>query len=204
MMNSWSIISVATWLIASPLAGPGFHQTKPATDGEAIEAEIPQKGEGLKEAITAKQATEKPVKPSQVVLPAGYEIALVLSDDLSTKRQTKGSLFNLEVAQDVVIDGVLVIPQGAKVVGEVSSAQKKGMFGKSGSITARLLYVELADRTVRLQGEIGYNRRKKAGAVVSETLLTATAFGLISGRSAVIPKGTSVTARVAKDVVISS
>jgi len=136
------------------------------------------------------------------VLPAGTEIPLVLMEDLSTKKHSKGSLFNLEVAEDVSVNGRVIIPKSTRVVGEVTEAQKKGMLGRSGFLRARLLYAELPDRAIRLQGTIGEKAANKGENTAVEAASIGTGLFFISGRSASISKGTIVSGQLFKDLTV--
>ena len=46
----------------------------------------------------------------------------------------------------------MVIPAGSPATGEVTDVRRKGMWGKSGRITARVLNVRVGDRLIRLTG----------------------------------------------------
>lgn len=89
---------------------------------------------------------------TQAVLRAGTPIALRLSEQLTTrnKKSVVGSRFQMEVADPVLVDGQVVIPAGSPATGEVTAAKGSGMWGKSGKMTARLLYVRANGRQIRL------------------------------------------------------
>jgi hypothetical protein len=106
---------------------------------------------------------------SGLLIPAGTEIPLVMGETISSKTNVKGGLFHLFTVEDLTIDGVVAIPKGTKVLAELTRAEKKGAFGKSGKLEARLLYAELENGTIRLTGSIG--NRGKGGT--TETILTA-------------------------------
>ena len=48
----------------------------------------------------------------------------------------------MTVTQDVVSDGIVVIPRGTRAVGEITLRSGRGMFGKSGKmdVTFRLKF----------------------------------------------------------------
>lgn len=140
------------------------------------------------------------IKPAKLTLQIGTRIPLRLLDELSTKRTPRGQTFRLEVAEDIVVSGQLVIPAGTIAVGEVTRSDAKGAFGKSGKLEARVLYLEMSGRTVRMSGMLG-----AAGqGGTTETVLTAVAAGLfafaITGKSAVIPVGTPLAASLDRSI----
>lgn len=82
------------------------------------------------------------VVPQQVtgdVLRAGAPIPVVLSEPLTTKGKSLkvGQRVRLEVAQDVMVNGRLVIPARSPVEGVLTEVRNKGMWGKSGGSNSR-------------------------------------------------------------------
>ena len=132
----------------------------------------------------------------------GTEVSLILLDDLSTKTSPKGTPFDLEVAEDVVKDGHVLIPAGTRAVGEVTRSDPKGAFGESGKIEAAIMYMVLGGKPVRMSGRL--SAAGKGGT--TETVLTAVAAGLmacaVTGKSATIPKGTQLRAYLDRNVTI--
>lgn len=141
--------------------------------------------------------------PSTATLQIGTEVPLMLLDELSSKRTQKGASFHLEVSENVVANGVLVIPAGTQAVGEVTRSDPKGAFGKSGKLEARVLYMMLDDKPVRLSGTLNAHGK----GATAETVLTAAAVGalawIVTGKSAVLPKGAKLIALLDKPVTVS-
>lgn len=140
------------------------------------------------------------VEPTEQTLQIGSQVSFKLLDELSTKRSPRGQTFRLEVTEDVKIKGQLVIPSGTIAVGEVTRSDAKGAFGKSGKLEARVLYLEVSGRTVRMTGIL--SAAGKGGT--TETVLTAIAAGTlafaITGKTAIIPKGTALDASLDRSV----
>ena len=63
---------------------------------------------------------------SRVTVPAGTDLEISLVSDLNTKTTTAGSPISATVADDVVVNGVVVIPAGAEVTGHVVTASRSG------------------------------------------------------------------------------
>ena len=78
-----------------------------------------------------------------IFVEADTMIRLMVLNEVSTKIAKAGDRFPLRVDEDVIVNGVTVIPVGAKAWGEVLSAEESGVVGKSGKLGAKLLYVEL-------------------------------------------------------------
>lgn len=144
-------------------------------------------------------------QPNTNMLLVGTPVPLRLIDQLTTKdkRAKVGDRFSLEVTEAVSLNGVTVIPVGARAVGEVSFVRNKGMFGKSGLIETRLLYVRVQNRNLRITGHI--EDKGVAGGVGAGVATYATLVGglLVTGTSALIPVGTQVTGFLEEDVPVS-
>lgn len=140
------------------------------------------------------------------VLRVGTEVPLRLSEELTTKGKTLrvGSRFHLEVAEQVVVNGVTVIPVGSPAVGEITDVHNKGMWGKSGKLTARVLYVIANGRQIRLSG--GFDDKGVAGgvgAVAVSSLVFLPAGFFMTGTSAKVPAGTIVKSFIDEDVPLN-
>jgi hypothetical protein len=82
-----------------------------------------------------------PKAAATITVPAGTAIALAMSTPLTTKTATTGQQFTATVAEDVVMDGGVVIPAGAEVTGHLVLAQRSGK--TSGRAYMQLAYDNL-------------------------------------------------------------
>jgi len=141
------------------------------------------------------------------VLRAGTPVMLKTMRELTTKGKhlKVGDRFPLEVSESVLLNSQVVIPIGSPAVGEITSVRNKGMWGKSGNIESRLLYVTANGRRIRLEGAAGADKGAKAGAgavAVSAIVFLPTGF-FWTGTSAVIPPGTRVDGLIAEDIPVA-
>lgn len=144
--------------------------------------------------------------PGNAVLRVGTEVPLRLSEELTTKGKALrvGNRFHLQVSEPVVVNGVTVIPSGSQAVGEITDVRNKGMWGKSGKLNARVLYVIANGRQIRLTG--GFDDKGTAGgvgAVAVSAIVFLPAGFFMTGTSAKIPAGTIIKAFVDEDVPLS-
>lgn len=147
-----------------------------------------------------------PIAPAgQAVLRTGTEVPLRLSEQLTTKnKQVRvGQRFRMEVAESVKVDGQVVIPVGSPAMGEVTDVRNKGMWGKSGHIGARVLYVQTNGRQIRLSGTFDDKGVTGTGAVVASILLVPVVGFFTTGTSAEIRSGASLKAFVDEDVPLA-
>lgn len=137
------------------------------------------------------------------VLRTGTKVPLKLSEELTTKgkKLRVGQRFQLEVAESVLVDNQVVIPIGSPATGEVTDVRNKGMWGKSGHLTAQVLYATVNGRQVKLNGT--FDDKGTAGgigAVAVSAIVFAPAGFFMTGTSARIPLGAPVIAFVGEDV----
>jgi hypothetical protein len=125
--------------------------------------------------------------------------------DLTTngKHLRVGQRVALEVAESVRLNGQVVIPAGSPGVGEITTVRNKGMWGKSGGITARVLYLRVGDRQIRLSGTFDDKGVTGTAAVVGAIVLIPVVGFFTTGTSAKIPVGTPVSAFLDEDVPVA-
>jgi hypothetical protein len=143
---------------------------------------------------------------SSAILRVGTEVPLRLRDTLTTKgKQLRvGQRFQLETSEPVMVQGVTVIPVGSPAVGEITDVRNKGMWGKSGHLGARILYVTVNGRQIRLSG--AFDDKGVAGgvgAVAVSAIVFLPAGFFMTGTSAMVPAGTTMKAYVDEDVPLA-
>lgn len=155
----------------------------------------------LKDAPVEAQASLSPSQ-GEVVVPQGTAIQLRLLDRLSTKITQKGETFDLEVIEDVTVGGTIIVPAGTLAVGEVTRSDAKGAFGKSGKLEARILYLKLGGRPLRVSGTLSIAGQ----GGTTETVLTALAAGTlafaVTGKSAVLEAGTELFVHTDRPIAV--
>ena len=103
------------------------------------------------EGVPVSSSSPLPVAPpatGNAILRDGTEIPLRLEEELTTKgKQLRvGQRFHLTTTEPVMVNGVNVIPVGTPAEGEITDVRNKGMWGKSGHLAARILYMTLYGR----------------------------------------------------------
>lgn len=149
---------------------------------------------------TADSAAQTPAAPTGPVLRQGTRVPMQTVQPLSSKRAVQGQLFGLEVSEEVRVDGMLVIPKGAQGVGQVSRVVAKGMVGKPGKLEVRVMFVEVGGARIRLDGKGKDKGASGAAGVVLAAPLIGVSAAFFTGKSAVMPAGSSVDGFVYQDV----
>lgn len=131
-----------------------------------------------------------------VKIPEGTEVDLQFIEKLSSATAVEGQRFNLEVDQTVKIDGKKVILAGAKAVGTVVNAKKRGFMGKAGELDIQINYVLVNDERLKLRASSGREGEGRVGATVALTVLFGPLGLLKRGKNIEVMPGTVITAYV--------
>jgi hypothetical protein len=139
------------------------------------------------------------------ILHIGTAVQLEIRDVLTTEHKELhvGQSVEMDVLQPVMLNGQVVIPGGSRAVGEITSVRNKGMWGKSGGFTGRVLYIEANNRQIRMNGSFTDRGETGTGGVVASVALLPIAGFFVTGTSAHLAAGTHVTAFVAEEIAIS-
>ncbi|MFK3888460.1 hypothetical protein [Sphingomonas sp. NPDC079357] len=157
--------------------------------------------------VTAQLATAPIAAPAttSAVLRTGTEVPLKLSEELTTKgkKLRVGQRIHLETSEPIIVQGVTVIPVGSPAMGEITDVKNKGMWGKSGHLGARVLYVTVNGRQIRLSGAFDDKGTAGTAGVVGAAVLLPVAGFFVTGTSATVPAGTMVKGFVDEDVPLA-
>lgn len=143
--------------------------------------------------------------PPSNMLRAGTPIELETLTEVTTegKHLRVGDRVQMDVMEDVKLNGQTVIPVGSHAVGEVETVRNKGMWGQSGGITARVLYVEANGRQIRASGAFDDKGKTGTGGVVAAVAFIPVAGFFVTGTSARIPAKSHVKAFLDEDVPVA-
>lgn len=139
----------------------------------------------------------------RAILRTGTEVQLRLMEEITTKKKKLrvGQRVRLETAEAVIVQGITVVPVGSAAMGEITDVENKGMWGKSGHFGARILYLTVNGRQIRLSG--AFDDKGVAGgvgAVAVSAIIFLPAGFFMTGTSAKLPAGTIVKGFVDEDV----
>lgn len=167
-------------------------------------AQEQQSAAQLSQPVAASEAIA-PIVTTNAVLRAGTSIQLRMMEEITTKKKAArvGQRFMMEVAAPVEINGVVVVPAGTPAWGEITEVRNKGMWGKSGKLTARLLYVRVNGRQIRLTGTFDDKGVTGTAGVVGAVALIPVAGFFMTGTSATFPKGAEVGGFIDEDVPLA-
>ena len=133
---------------------------------------------------------------AQLVLPNGTKLTCRLEQTISSATADEGQQVQLSVTEPVKLNGVVVIPQGAPVIGTIVMAQQKKSLGRAGKLDFSVDKVRSAD------GEyipLRYTMQKKAGEG------KGTSTGIMTAGAVILfwPAAPFLLMRKGKDVTIN-
>ncbi|WP_054531968.1 hypothetical protein [Erythrobacter sp. SG61-1L] len=118
----------------------------------------------------------------QIVLPVNTLVLVTPAEEITSKKMKEGTTREFLVVEDVVQDGVVIIPRGSPVTATVTWRTGKGIVGKSAKFELTFERVRVNGRDFALRGSHRQEGRgNTAGALLGSMIIT--------GRSAVMPVG---------------
>jgi len=193
-----NLISLGVLLAVQGAATDNMVSASPA---EATQIPAPAGSDAVPSTAQADAST--PVQsalPTKILLPRDTPVHLMTLTEVSTKTDGEGHRFKLRVNEDVILDGQTVILKGTIAWGEVTSAESSGNLGKGGSLTARLLYIDVGGKRVKIEGDTS----AKGRTATAETVVGVLSLGLLGlfakGNNAKIKAGEKITAFIAEDI----
>jgi hypothetical protein len=144
------------------------------------------------------------------VLEDGTPVKLVLGETVSSADAVAGQLVSFEVVEDILVEGVVVIPKGGTAWATVTAAEHKKRMGRGGKLDLNIDKVRLADGSKTLLSAVknakgGGHVGAMTGAIVATSLIVwpaAPFFLFMHGKDITIPKGTALTAFIQGDDVL--
>ena len=88
-----------------------------------------------------------------LVIPAGTEISVRISENLSSETARAGDLFHGNLVEPIVINGHTAFPAGSQVTGTVLAAHRSGRLSDPGVLELGLTSVSSGGRTAQLDVE---------------------------------------------------
>lgn len=126
-----------------------------------------------------------------LILPDSTPIRMKLDKAISSADAKVGDEVSLEVAEGVIVDGLLIIPKGASAMGVINEAEPKKALGRGGKLGVLVRSVRLAnnDQAVLRSGGEGKGSSSTAGVLIP----------VMHGKDITFPKGMEITAYVNGD-----
>jgi hypothetical protein len=139
-------------------------------------------------------------QPAPTILLRDTPIEMMATSEIRSDNAPAGTRFKLRVNKPVIINGQTVVPVGSWAHAEVTAAKSSGGLGHSGTMSTKLLYLQVGDVQIPLEGE---SSTKGTGAGSAGIALIFTWAGLFHrGNNAKIKAGEIVSGFVGEDVAL--
>jgi hypothetical protein len=137
-----------------------------------------------------------------LLLREGAAVKLKLLHSLNSKTVVVDDPLNFSVAEDVVVDGKVLVKAGAVAIGRVRQAKPAGMLGRGAQLELDMQYMKVGRIRVPLRGSQVRAGQDKKGEMVA----LVVAFGLSGlvkhGSEIEVKEGTIITAYVDQDTAL--
>jgi len=146
-----------------------------------------------------------------VTIPAGTEIRLRMKKDLSSQTATKGDTIPMVVADDLFINGnILVMTKGGIVTAEVKNVRRGGRFGRTGYVNLDVRNIESMDASllsIKIEDAGSKFDKRKIGMAAGASTLGYLVLGpiglaggaFIKGGEVEVPAGTEISVVTTED-----
>jgi len=207
LLSAFLFFSTCT---ADSLAAPTAVPPTPASKIQQFAAPSSQEPAAASQSSPSGPAQPKPAPGFAFGLEEGTPVPLKLARELSSAKEAPGNRVDFEVAEDIKVNGLAVIPKGEMAWGTIVDAKPRRRLGRAGKLDVRIDEVRLADGErvpLRASQESKGKGRSGAmtGAIIASGVLffpAAPLFLFIHGKDVVIAKGAPVTAYIDQNTAL--
>ena len=140
---------------------------------------------------------------SQIKLQDGTQVDIITTETISSKTAKERDQMIFQMAEDVIVEGKVIIKGGAIVKGEIIEVEKAKMLGKAGKLDFSLDYAKAIDgQNVRLRATKSFEGKDKQGGTIVAAYFFAPLL-FMKGKDVVIEKGKRFTVYVDRDYTIT-
>lgn len=133
-------------------------------------------------------------------IPARTKIKVALLDRLDSKKSVKNQIVEFKTIENLIINGVVVIPEGTIGRGQIYDIQKPGGFGRKGVLRMRAKEIKtLNNVSVPLIGELSGQGKTDGGAVAVFAAVSMLGGALMKGSGIAFEPGTNFTVEIKHD-----
>lgn len=166
---------------------------QPQPQSQADNAPLPSQ---YPPAPPVQQAPPPPPRPvvHRVTLPAGTLVPVILTESLDTKTARADDVFHGTLATSLMSHGIVAIPRGAQVLGQVVDSKEAGHFTGHAYISLDLTQVSAYGRTIGIQTDTFSRQAGARGKNTAEKSGGGALFGALVGALAGGGKGAAIGA----------
>jgi hypothetical protein len=137
--------------------------------------------------------------PEKLVLVQNTPVHLAFAADVSSRTASVGDKIPLTLAEDLMVDDVVLVKQGTPAAGRIIQVDKTGLAGQPGDLTFQADSLDLNGTSVKLHGAVFLEGEAKPPNAEVLIPVVGGAFLLKHGQDAQIKKGATLIAYVDGD-----
>ena len=164
----------------------GCHSSQPNGGNPGTAGANPASGE--------QAAAQAPAPPPPIVVRTGTNIRVTIDQDVSSKDSNVGDRVSASLAAPIVVNGSVVVPQGAKVSGKVTAAKSAGRFKGGAELAITLTSIEVSGKRYSIQTSTFSDAGKGRGKRTVEGAGIGAGAGALIGALAGGGKGAAIGA----------
>jgi len=135
----------------------------------------------------------------EIVVPEGTSINVAVAKEVTSKEAKPNDRVEFTVAEDLVINGQVIVRKGTPAIGSVINAEKGGYMGKSGKLAVQVESTTTSDgQRLKLRAAKGREGDDKTMSTMALSMINP-AFLFRKGSEAKIAPGTVVTVYVGEE-----
>lgn len=135
------------------------------------------------------------IADTRVTVQGGTQVPVKVVEPVSSSSANVGDVFQIKAAQDVVVNGWIVIPKDSPGQGEVMSVDRAGSHGHAGKLAIQIDYVYSADGGKIKLSNVNHRSEGegRSGAASTATIATYVLLGPLGLFAHNFVKGHDVT-----------
>lgn len=142
---------------------------------------------------------------AQRTINEGTIVRVRLIEALDSRTAAVGDIVNLEVADPIIVNGVTVVENGARVTGKVIESVKNKNLGRKGKLDFSIDFARAIDgQNVPLTSNVKSGGKDAVVGVVAAAAIINPLALFIKGKAATMPKGTEFNCYVTRSIVINT
>ena len=178
------------WICAAALvACYGCHSSQPNGGSSGTSGNNATSGEQA-----AAPAQPAPAPPPPIVVKTGTDIRVTIDQDVSSKDSNVGDPVSASLAAPIVVEGSVVVAQGSKVSGKVTTAKSAGRFKGGAELAITLTSIDVNGKRYSIQTSTFSEEGKGRGKRTAEGAAIGAGAGALIGALAGHGKGAAIGA----------
>jgi len=149
----------------------------------------------------------------EILVPAGTLIPVRFLNELSSKKNETGEVFNVQIIENIFLEDKLIIPSNSLATGKINKAKKASLLLQKGKLELQFGTVSALDGTMLhlVLGEKAEEENKRIavavgvgilGLIVLSNPVGLIAGALVPGKNVTIEEGTEMFLQVESDTTV--